>query len=438
MLYDPGIIPYAMRFSLTTVLTALLLVVLTACMPVGTTTNPKQGTGKKLICDDKNYEAYVGNVILNSNNPFVELKGSQNIQLEFDLLTEDFENLQARWIHCNADWTPSALQDLQFLQVFNRFDHRSFDYSVNTQSPYVRYFFRIVRPYITGNYILALYRRDNPEDYLFTRRLVFYRNEVPVNGHLRLPTQVKYRTTHQQLDIELNFGGVEAPDPARNFKVIALQNADWDYAWEPKMPTMINQGSKVMEWKPLDGSNAFPGWNQFRFLDVRTLNLKGINVNKIIKEENGMTLVQATDTRQWAASYRQLINDNNGRFIPGNSDPGESWIEADYADVLLSYKTPKLRGKVYVTGRFNWWERGDENRMYYDAEAGMYIGSIRLKQGYYDYRYEVVGGDQPRYYLEGSHFQADNEYQILVYYRAPGAITDEVLALQRLRSVNFF
>jgi len=425
-----------MSKTIQTVISLTLLVSLKACVPVSSSTS--QSSDKKLNYQDKDFEDYVGNVILNSNNPFARLGNAQPLMLEFDLLTENFENLQARYIHCNADWTPSPLQDLQFLDAFNRFDHKSFDYSVNTKTPYVRYLFELPRPNRSGNYIVALYRRDNPDDYLFTRRMVFYEEGVHVNAVLRIPTQVKYRRTHQQMDLELNYGGLEAPDPARNFTIITMQNADWYQTWQPQKPTMINPGAQRMEWKPLDGSNAFPGWNQFRFLDLRTLNLRGNNIAKIEKTDDGMEVYQTTDTDQWSRAYRQLINDNNGRFIPGNSDPGESWLEADYAQVYLSYKTPKLNGQVYVTGRFNLWARNEHNRMTYDDEAGQYVGKIRLKQGYYDYRYEVVSNEHEPYKLEGSNFQAENEYQILVYYRAPGAITDAVVGFERLRSVEFF
>jgi len=153
-----------MSKTIQTVISLTLLVSLKACVPVSSSTS--QSSDKKLNYQDKDFEDYVGNVILNSNNPFARLGNAQPLMLEFDLLTENFENLQARYIHCNADWTPSPLQDLQFLDAFNRFDHKSFDYSVNTKTPYVRYLFELPRPNRSGNYIVALYRRDNPPVFL--------------------------------------------------------------------------------------------------------------------------------------------------------------------------------------------------------------------------------------------------------------------------------
>jgi len=140
--------------------------------------------------------------------------------------------------------------------------------------------------------------------------------------------------------------------------------------------------------------------------------------------------------RGWGVAYAPLAN--NGRFVPGNNAPGETWLQADYTEVVLSYESPKMQGQLFVTGRFNWWQRNQDNRMYYDAQSGSYVGTLRLKQGYYDYRYELVNGSRPAYHTEGSYFQAENEYQILVYHRAPGDITDKVVFFQRINSLSFF
>jgi hypothetical protein len=76
--------------------------------------------------------------------------------------------------------------------------------------------------------------------------------------------------------------------------------------------------------------------------------------------------------------------------------------------------------------------------MKYDDENQLYFTTLRLKQGYYDYRYDVVSADYTRYEYEGSHFQTENEYDILVYYRAPGSINDEVVGIKNLNSLDFF
>jgi hypothetical protein len=327
---------------------------------------------------------------------------------------------------------------MQFMQAFNRFDHKSFDYSINTKRSYIQYFFELARPSISGNYLVVLHRRGNTDDILFSRRVVFYKNQVNLNADIRVSTAVKDRATHQQLDIDMNFQGLDAPNPQQNLKLVIMQNKDWQTAIKDLKPTNIQPGSKRMEWKYFSGETSFAGWNQFRFLDLRTLNLRGINISSIENKENGVFVAHALEKSFGDASYRQLINDNNGRMIPGNSDPGESWLEADYAVVQFALKSEKYNGPVYLTGRFNDWRRDSSNLMKYDEENQVYYTSLRLKQGYYDYRYELTDASFPPYELEGSHFQTENEYDLLVYYRAPGSINDEVVGIKSLNSVDFF
>ena len=56
------------------------------------------------------------NVVLNM--------GSENkSSLQFDDLALNYPNYYFRLIHCQADWNPSPLADLEYLQDFNDFPH---------------------------------------------------------------------------------------------------------------------------------------------------------------------------------------------------------------------------------------------------------------------------------------------------------------------------
>lgn len=55
--------------------------------------------------------------------------------------------------------------------------------------------------------------------------------------------------------------------------------------------------------------------------------------------------------------------------------------------------------------------------MQYDTSAQAYTANILLKQGWYDYQYLIQAPGIPPYHFEGTHFQTENFYEILVYYR---------------------
>ncbi|NQZ75556.1 MAG: DUF5103 domain-containing protein, partial [Ekhidna sp.] len=113
-------------------------------------------------------------------------------------------------------------------------------------------------------------------------------------------------------------------------------------------------------------------------------------------------------------------------------------LNADYAKVRFTLVSEPIQGDVYVAGRYNNWNLSDVNRMRYTTQGGVgrYETSIPLKQGYYEYMYVVDNSTLPSYYYEGSHFQAENEYEILVYYRMPGNVNDELIGYKKFRSIE--
>lgn len=422
-----------------------LLTMLVSCIPLGTLPNSSSSSystetnEKKLLFEDYNYESNVGIITLNGGPDYIfDLDDNLQISLEFDLLSSQFENLQAKWIRCNYEWEPSVLPEIQYFNGFNQFDSKSVDYSVNTRIPYSRYVFNVSKPAISGNYILVVFRRNNPKDLIFGRRVLFYSHQVKPSIKIRQSQKVSDRRTHQQLDIELDYSGMDAPRPDLNFKVLVLQNKDLNRALTLPQPTSIKAGSSKLGWDYFQGEISFPGWNQFRWLDLRTVNFKGVGIASIKAEKNSIEVRQQTESDHGKESYKQAIDDNNGRFTQENLDPGEVFLGSDYVNVLFTLESDVNLGDVYVMGRFNNWNKSNENRMRYNPEKGIYETKIQLKQGYFDYRYEVVSSRFAPHYFEGTHFQTENEFDVLVYYRAPGQLVDQLVGLTSTNTEYFF
>jgi hypothetical protein len=99
-------------------------------------------------------------------------------------------------------------------------------------------------------------------------------------------------------------------------------------------------------------------------------------------------------------------------------------------------KTP-AEGNVYVVGRFNNYQLDDAYKLQYDDATSRFHTNLFLKQGVYDYEYIWVdkvtkkADDIP---LEGTHFETENDYQLLVYYRPPGARWEELAGFQQVNS----
>ncbi|WP_420318374.1 type IX secretion system plug protein domain-containing protein [Ekhidna sp.] len=402
---------------------------------------------KKIIFDNHEYENLVGfakilpfenGQIQELENPVVSLNNSEQLILSFDLLTDQFENLSAKIFHCNRDWRRSRLRDMEFMNEINNFRITEFDYSVNTIQPYINYRFEIPKPYLSGNYVLAVFRRANPNDLILTRKFLVVDSRTSIDHTVRISTTIDKREENQQLEYSISYGNLQVNSPIQDIQTVILQNHNWNSSIEGIEPTLIRPNDGYMEFRHLDLSTNFSGWNEFRFADLRTLNVAGRNVGRITNTGSKIMAPLKLDGTRGNITYTQNFQDINGNYIIQNNDPGEGQLSADYALVTFALKSNPIDGEVYVTGRFNNWRLNNENKMTYTSQNGLgkYQTSIFLKQGYYEYQYLVQSSTLDPYHFEGSHFQAENEYEILVYYRKPGNINDELIGYKRFRSIE--
>jgi hypothetical protein len=77
--------------------------------------------------------------------------------------------------------------------------------------------------------------------------------------------------------------------------------------------------------------------------------------------------------------------------------------------------------------------------MTYNQEKGMYQLDLLVKQGYYNYQYVFVPkgtSDTDEKYFEGSFYETENDYMILVYHRPYGARYDRLVGVKVFNSVK--
>jgi hypothetical protein len=86
---------------------------------------------------------------------------------------------------------------------------------------------------------------------------------------------------------------------------------------------------------------------------------------------------------------------------------------------------------VYVYGAFNDFKITEENKMYFDSEENTYRGNILLKQGFYNYTFATkeADGSINTNYINGSFYETENEYTIIVYYRPFGSFFERVVGV---------
>ncbi|MFM7729356.1 MAG: type IX secretion system plug protein domain-containing protein, partial [Flavobacteriales bacterium] len=73
--------------------------------------------------------------------PLLALGSSEQLEINFDVFSEDFETLNYGVIHCSHDWKPSDLESGQYIRGFATNQISDIQYSFNTLTNYIHYRF---------------------------------------------------------------------------------------------------------------------------------------------------------------------------------------------------------------------------------------------------------------------------------------------------------
>jgi hypothetical protein len=397
----------------------IIVLMMSACTPVTQSSSNSGSIPKTLSYTDRAYELRIKTVLLHPNKapllPAVTELGQWNLVLEFDDLVEATETYYARIVHCNYDWTPSSLQNLDYLTSFNEYPVNNYEFSVDTHIPYVHYWFNLPPVKLPGNYLVVVYRGSDKNDIVLSRRFMVFDQRVSISSEANLIGAGRISSLNQQINFKLNYKDVDILNPMMDVHVHIRQNQRWDNMALDIKPSFLHEIDKEIDYKFFDEAKMFKGGNEFRFFDLRSLNYPGRNVASIDKNVKPFRAFIQTDKSRAGQAYGQY-DDLNGNFRLDNYDTrGMSY--ANYVMVNFSLATPPVKGDVYVAGAFNYWMLSKNNKMTYDTARSRYTADILLKQGWYDYQYYVNSATVSPYYFEGTHFETENYYEILVYYR---------------------
>jgi hypothetical protein len=177
----------------------------------------------------------------------------------------------------------------------------------------------------------------------------------------------------------------------------------------------------------MDGTNTFPGGAEFRTFDISTLRSTADRVVGIsFENRHTHAYVLQDDARPYSA-YESRGN-INGRCYYRNRDLRNDYSE-DYVFTHFTLKSsfPFNEGNVYVFGELTDWQLLDEAKLHYNKEFDFWETELFLKQGVYNYQYVYLpyGSNViDATYIEGSHYETSNIYNIYVYFQEEGTTYD--------------
>ncbi len=362
--------------------------------------------------------------------------GDAVFHLEFDDLNLDVRHLKFTYIHCTHDWQVSQLNPIEFLDGFLEDDITTYDHSFNTIEPYLHYQLEFPNENISfnksGNYILFVYD-DTPDNPVLTRRfMVVEPLPAKIVSEVHSAIDVNTRFTHQDVDFTVFTGGYRIRNPQQTVHATIQQNGRWDNA---KMGLVYHSGTAAeLSFNFIDGRNSFPGGSEFHTFDISTLRS---NADRIVGvsfvNHHTHAYVLQDEARPYAAYESR--GTMNGCCYYRNRDLRNDFSE-DYAFTHFTLKSnfPITGGDVYVFGELTDWQIQDDAKLRYNKEFDFWETELLLKQGAYNYQYVFVPAGSKEIdatYIEGSHYETNNIYNIYVYFQEEGSSYDRLIGFHR-------
>ena len=377
---------------------------------------------KKLEYIDKSYEEEIKTVQLYPDtgnpqdvfdSPAVAIDRN-TLVLEFDDLVESHEDYRVMLIHCNADWTASKLKPLDYLKTYNEFIINQFEYSVDTKIGYVHYTFKVPNVKVSGNYLIVAYRGANTKDIILSKRFMVYQRSVGIAVTSNRIGLTSIDRRRQKIDFNITYPQLEILNPQEQLKVVIRQNQRWDNVMTDIKPQFVKEAQQIIEYRFFDRKSNFLAGNEYRIFDLRSVRYPGQNVAKVDLNTYPSTAYLMGDKVRGTQAYAQY-EDINGDYYVQNTDTGNGKVQSDYLNVVFKLKTDHdIGGKVYVIGKMN--NYSPSSKMEKSGSNTLSYQTI-LKQGIYNFQYLIDGDTLNTSYIEGNHFETENQYEILVYLR---------------------
>jgi len=352
------------------------------------------------------------------------------LELSFDDLEADSKDYQYKIEHMTSDWESSRLLSSQYIDGFDQNTIINVSNSFNTLQNYTHYSVRIpnINTVITksGNYLLSVL--DDYDEVVFTRRFVLYERTTTIGVSVIRSRNTKTINEQQTVQFSVNHPTLQINNPNQEIKVVVLKNNNWNEKITGLQPQFYKQNQLLYRYT---NKTNFWGGNEYLNFDNKIIRNKSLQINRVEKKEvyhHYLYPFEVNTSREY--SYNPDIN---GQFVIRTLEGDDANTEADYAMMHFSLwvDTPLKEKEVYVYGAFNDFKLLPENQMIFDEKDNMYKVNFLLKQGFYNYTFATVDidGTLDLSELNGTFYQTENEYTVIVYYKRIGDFFERVIGV---------
>ncbi len=377
--------------------------------------------------------SYIKSIVLKplkSNAYFAIIKLGETIKLSFDDINALEKIYSYKIEHCDYNWNISNLVSTEYLDGYAQDRIRNFENSFNTLQSYTHYQLQIpnqnIRIKISGNYVISIIDEDN--NIVFTRRFIVYQPKVNVGITAHRSRDIASINEKHNVQFVINNQNLRVNNPNEEIKVALYQNGDWNSVIKNIKPKYI-RGSQLLYNYVHEIS--YWGNNEFLYFDTKDIRNASNNIDKV-RLNNIFNTFLYIDVARGKKPYL-FYPDVNGNFVLRTINTDNVDIEGDYSFVhfKLAYDDNFKNDDIYIYGNFNDWQINNENKMIFNSQTNLYEATLLLKQGFYNYTYVGVGNNMKinTHEIEGSYYQTENDYTLIVYYKKFGELYDQVIGV---------
>ena len=398
---------------------------------------------------DHIYKSNIRSVKLHKANdpysyPIIRLNSVDDLDLYFDDLDANIKNYYYTFQLCNADWTPTDLKPFDYIKGFQTNRITTYRNSSIAFTKYTNYYARVpdrnCSPTRSGNYLLKVFLDSDTSKLVFTKRMLVVETKSTISGQILQPFSGKLFRTHQKLQIGVNLNSTLNVFNQQDVKVVLIQNYSWPTAAYLTRPS-IYRGS-YFEYND-ENTNSFPAGKEWRWIDLRSIRLMSERMQRLDKQPTRTDVYIKPDNERGLQAY-YYYRDINGLYTIETTDNVNPFWQSDYVYTHFTFYPPNNQQypekDIYLYGELTNYAIDDDAKMEFNAEKGAYEKTLFLKQGFYNYSYVTVPvkkSDESISFenTEGNYPNTENVYMVLVYYRAFGGRSDELIGYTLLNSL---
>ena len=366
---------------------------------------------------------------------FPVIRLGNSFSLEFDVLNGYEEDYYYKIDHYNFDWTKSQLSKSEYLKGYDNNKIYNYKNSFNTYQIYSHYELSIpnteTKVIKSGNYIISIF--NEYEEIVFSKKIIIYEALSSVKIGVFRTRDLNFINKRQVVQFEIEAEKIN--NPMKTIKTLIIQNNNLKQSISNLKPQYTIGNKLIYKY---DSRSSFDGGNEFLYFENKNIRGSDLNIRTFdLKDIYHNYLYPDNERKNSTYSYNPDIN---GNFLVTAVDAKDVDIEADYAVVHFYLNIDKLDSdkSIYVSGNFNGHQLNNFNKMNYNNFKNLYEIELKLKQGFYNYKYSVADNNNKELngFISGNFDETENNYKVIVYYRTFGSRYDRVIGYNQINSID--